>query len=458
MNLDYQSRPHMNGLSSNVPYDGNSSPYSQPDPQMAAFEGLSQTQLEAQSLFNSNWFYNNQSASTAEMSVSQYTTAWANSCQQSTLYGDLDVSGYPHCDMRSYELGKSQLDGTPRTMPFDGTILNNISISSHPGYHSTDFGMSQIRRPTTGSNYEIVGAQRNMQEFPRSGVSCSHNAEDAAMDQSLDRDIGTIRMPRSETSDESDPSSRDVPVMEADEHWADEPYAKLIYRALMSVPDHSMVLQEIYQWFRENTNKGCSDSKGWMNSIRHNLSMNAAFKKTERKTSGDETKKSTEWVLEDFAIKDGVQSTTRYRKGNGSKKFIKTENPAPIRQTSGQKGGISAIKMRFQRHRVKDDRPDLRHENHIPRLETERLPQFHYDYDSLPQTLAQRQDTPLTPNAESTPASSPYFFPTVKYEYVESSYEEVPVYALDQVHAVCDDEPLFSPPFSNPHIVYSNHC
>ncbi|KUJ24529.1 winged helix DNA-binding domain-containing protein, partial [Mollisia scopiformis] len=52
-------------------------------------------------------------------------------------------------------------------------------------------------------------------------------------------------------------------------------YAKLIYRALMSAPNHSMVLQEIYQWFRDNTAKGASDGKGWMNSIRHNLSMNA---------------------------------------------------------------------------------------------------------------------------------------------------------------------------------------
>lgn len=64
----------------------------------------------------------------------------------------------------------------------------------------------------------------------------------------------------------------------------DEPYAKLLYRALMSVPDHAMTLQEIYQWFRENTDKDIKKDKsekrpgknaeGWQNSIRHNLSMN----------------------------------------------------------------------------------------------------------------------------------------------------------------------------------------
>jgi hypothetical protein len=64
----------------------------------------------------------------------------------------------------------------------------------------------------------------------------------------------------------------------------EEPYAKLLYRALMSAPNHAMTLQEIYQWFRENTDKDVKKDKaerrpgknaeGWQNSIRHNLSMN----------------------------------------------------------------------------------------------------------------------------------------------------------------------------------------
>ncbi len=54
----------------------------------------------------------------------------------------------------------------------------------------------------------------------------------------------------------------------------EEPYASLIHRAFLSTPRRAMTLQEIYQWFRENTNKGKDESKGWQNSIRHNLSMN----------------------------------------------------------------------------------------------------------------------------------------------------------------------------------------
>ena len=57
-----------------------------------------------------------------------------------------------------------------------------------------------------------------------------------------------------------------------------EPYAQLIYRALKSAPNHSMVLKDIYEWFEQNTDKAkiapTSSAKGWQNSIRHNLSMN----------------------------------------------------------------------------------------------------------------------------------------------------------------------------------------
>lgn len=62
--------------------------------------------------------------------------------------------------------------------------------------------------------------------------------------------------------------------IEAPGSKVDEPYAQLIYRAFMSRPNKSMTLQEIYQWFREHTDKAKAEGKGWQNSIRHNLSMN----------------------------------------------------------------------------------------------------------------------------------------------------------------------------------------
>ena len=62
------------------------------------------------------------------------------------------------------------------------------------------------------------------------------------------------------------------------------PYATLIFRALMSKKDHQMVLKDIYDWFEKNTEKAKDpSSRGWQNSIRHNLSMNGvSYRQTPR--------------------------------------------------------------------------------------------------------------------------------------------------------------------------------
>ncbi|KAK4465161.1 hypothetical protein QBC42DRAFT_294576 [Cladorrhinum samala] len=155
----------------------------------------------------------------------------------------------------------------------------------------------------------------------------------------------------------------------------EEPYAKLIYRAFMSKPSRAMTLQEIYQWFRENTDKGKDDSKGWQNSIRHNLSMNQAFAKRERRSSKDEStneaggssppkvclaagaasssssttenKKSTEWFLQDWAVENGVQSTTRYRKGNSCSA---AGSSGVSNSLSGRRGASSMSPSSLSRH------------------------------------------------------------------------------------------------------------
>jgi hypothetical protein len=54
----------------------------------------------------------------------------------------------------------------------------------------------------------------------------------------------------------------------------EETYAQLIYRAFMSKPERAMTVQELYQWFRENTHKGKNSTNGWQNSIRYNLCLN----------------------------------------------------------------------------------------------------------------------------------------------------------------------------------------
>jgi hypothetical protein len=55
----------------------------------------------------------------------------------------------------------------------------------------------------------------------------------------------------------------------------EQPYAQLIFRALKEAPHNTMILRDIYEWFKDNTDKASDkETKGWQNSIRHNLSMN----------------------------------------------------------------------------------------------------------------------------------------------------------------------------------------
>lgn len=57
---------------------------------------------------------------------------------------------------------------------------------------------------------------------------------------------------------------------------SDPCYAQLLYRCLREAPEHTMALKDLYEWVREHSQKAKdSKNKGWQNSVRHNLSMNA---------------------------------------------------------------------------------------------------------------------------------------------------------------------------------------
>ncbi|KAK1965659.1 hypothetical protein LY78DRAFT_87588 [Colletotrichum sublineola] len=58
-------------------------------------------------------------------------------------------------------------------------------------------------------------------------------------------------------------------------------YAELIHEAIKGTESGTMVLQDLYKWFVDNAGKP-KNSKGWQKSIRHNLSMNDAFKKVKK--------------------------------------------------------------------------------------------------------------------------------------------------------------------------------
>ena len=154
------------------------------------------------------------------------------------------------------------------------------------------------------------------------------------------------------------------------------PYATLIFQALMSSENKRMVLKDIYKWFEQNTEKAKDPhSRGWQNSIRHNLSMNGvsdgqppssfesdrdcfsdsepstqAFQKVDHPASED-GKKCYVWVLDPGAEKaGGVESTTRFRKGpTASRGVPRFEGGTTRRQRAGARGGRASSTLRHRR-------------------------------------------------------------------------------------------------------------
>lgn len=227
------------------------------------------------------------------------------------------------------------------------------------------------------------------------------------------------------------------------------PYAKLIYRALMDAPEHQMVLKDIYEWIAQNTDKARDPAfKGWQNSVRHNLSMNGAFRKVPHVDPSNKAKKGFIWVLEPSAVGAGIESTTRYRQKTVGKRSDNVDHADPKRQRSGRKGGRAARKSaKMKRSALLD------HDSRYARY-----PESHPNstFHALP-------DEPLhqaSPHQDWNGTSGLPYYLTPPLSSTQTSFSETGIYdyggmtenlETQQNGTVFDrqDQPLFGQPFGS---------
>nr|XP_039263676.1 forkhead box protein O-like [Styela clava] len=119
--------------------------------------------------------------------------------------------------------------------------------------------------------------------------------------------------------------------------WGNMSYADLITQAIESSPEKRLTLAQIYEWMVKNVpyfkDKGDSNSSaGWKNSIRHNLSLHAKFKRIQNEGTG----KSSWWVINHEAKPGKSPRRRAISMDNASSKYNRSRNKALAKQKAAE--------------------------------------------------------------------------------------------------------------------------
>lgn len=100
----------------------------------------------------------------------------------------------------------------------------------------------------------------------------------------------------SSSSEVEIPRPEEMPPIIDDGNKPPYSYATLIGMAILRSPNRKLTLSQIYQWINDTFRWYGQSKSGWQNSIRHNLSLNKAFRKQERPKS--DPGKGHYWLVE----------------------------------------------------------------------------------------------------------------------------------------------------------------
>ncbi|KAI1261392.1 hypothetical protein F5Y18DRAFT_401869, partial [Xylariaceae sp. FL1019] len=213
--------------------------------------------------------------------TSTNATSWSTSSTSHQPAANFDNSLWPvsnpafsqvsHIPQVSQVSHVSQVPQGINSTQFDPPLEHHAlesPLNLSTNYNFTDYNQHNLE-PQTPAHQSEMAMLSEMGETP--GLS-SHEASPA-----MTNDLMELYQLEDEVDMHDQPSPADSMRSHGSQGAKGKdttPYAKLIFGCLMAAPNKTMSLQDIYRWFEQHTDKGHDGSKGWQNSIRHNLSMN----------------------------------------------------------------------------------------------------------------------------------------------------------------------------------------
>lgn len=151
----------------------------------------------------------------------------------------------------------------PPSMSFQPTIMENEPWEATHQYNDQD----------NNNNMMSFGWQPDLQQPANGDFVFQPDYHRSPQESSLE----PMEAYRERQTNAWQPANDSTPADDDDNSDPSDPcYAQLLYRCLKEAPNHTLTLKELYEWVSQHSQKAKDPSnRGWQNSVRHNLSMNA---------------------------------------------------------------------------------------------------------------------------------------------------------------------------------------
>jgi len=166
--------------------------------------------------------------------------------------------------------------------------------------------------------------------FPQQPQVLGKRGPDSDIMSSASHDRNAKRLkPEEEEENLTLPDPEEMPTLRDDGGKPPYSYATLIGMAILRAPNRRLTLSQIYKWISDTFCWYRDAEPGWMNSIRHNLSLNKAFVKKERPK--DDPGKGNYWAIEEGMEKQFLKDKNNTRRVENQPAYVQTMSAESLR-------------------------------------------------------------------------------------------------------------------------------